>query len=91
MLFNSKLPVDILGRVWELSDIDHDGMLDRDESAIAMFLVYSKVEKEPVPMSLPPALMPPFKRKTWVELPAEKAKDDEIFLKIDNDLDGFVS
>ncbi|KFQ43405.1 Epidermal growth factor receptor substrate 15, partial [Nestor notabilis] len=34
VLLNSKLPVDILGRVWELSDIDRDGMLDRDEFAV---------------------------------------------------------
>uniref|UniRef100_A0A2K5N9U3 Epidermal growth factor receptor pathway substrate 15 n=1 Tax=Cercocebus atys TaxID=9531 RepID=A0A2K5N9U3_CERAT len=66
VLLNSKLPVDILGRVWELSDIDHDGMLDRDEFAVAMFLVYCALEKEPVPMSLPPALVPPSKRKTFV-------------------------
>ncbi|NXI87365.1 EPS15 factor, partial [Rhipidura dahli] len=63
VLLNSKLPVDILGRVWELSDIDHDGMLDRDEFAVAMFLVYCALEKEPVPMSLPAALVPPSKRK----------------------------
>uniref|UniRef100_A0A8D1NSK5 Epidermal growth factor receptor pathway substrate 15 n=1 Tax=Sus scrofa TaxID=9823 RepID=A0A8D1NSK5_PIG len=77
--------------VWELSDIDHDGMLDRDEFAVAMFLVYCALEKEPVPMSLPPALVPPSKRKTWVVSPAEKAKYDEIFLKTDKDMDGFVS
>ncbi|KAB0388295.1 hypothetical protein FD755_003251 [Muntiacus reevesi] len=91
VLLNSKLPVDILGRVWELSDIDHDGMLDRDEFAVAMFLVYCALEKEPVPMSLPPALVPPSKRKTWIVSPAEKAKYDEIFLKTDKDMDGFVS
>ncbi|XP_072628256.1 epidermal growth factor receptor substrate 15 isoform X8 [Canis lupus baileyi] len=128
VLLNSKLPVDILGRVWELSDIDHDGMLDRDEFAVAMFLVYCALEKEPVPISLPPALVPPSKRKTvsisgsvrlipssasakepyhslppvgilptkaplrqWVVSPAEKAKYDEIFLKTDKDMDGFVS
>uniref|UniRef100_I3NGG3 Epidermal growth factor receptor pathway substrate 15 n=1 Tax=Ictidomys tridecemlineatus TaxID=43179 RepID=I3NGG3_ICTTR len=91
VLLNSKLPVEILGRVWELSDIDHDGKLDRDEFAVAMFLVYSALEKEPVPMALPPALVPPSKRKTWVVSPAEKAKYDEIFLKTDKDMDGFVS
>ncbi|XP_058920001.1 epidermal growth factor receptor substrate 15 isoform X1 [Kogia breviceps] len=128
VLLNSKLPVDTLGRVWELSDIDHDGMLDRDEFAVAMFLVYCALEKEPVPVSLPPALVPPSKRKTvsisrsvrlipsstsakepyhslppvgilptkaplrqWVVSPAEKAKYDEIFLKTDKDMDGFVS
>uniref|UniRef100_A0A674JME4 Epidermal growth factor receptor pathway substrate 15 n=1 Tax=Terrapene triunguis TaxID=2587831 RepID=A0A674JME4_9SAUR len=91
VLLNSKLPVDVLGRVWELSDIDHDGMLDRDEFAVAMFLVYCALEKEPVPMSLPSALVPPPKRKTWVVSPADKIKYDEIFLKTDKDMDGFVS
>ncbi|XP_067391512.1 epidermal growth factor receptor substrate 15 isoform X2 [Emydura macquarii macquarii] len=128
VLLNSKLPVDVLGRVWELSDIDHDGMLDRDEFAVAMFLVYCALEKEPVPMSLPSALVPPSKRKNvsvpgvvqlipssthakeshqslspgsvlpakaplpqWVVSPADKIKYDEIFLKTDKDMDGFVS
>ncbi|XP_033884726.3 epidermal growth factor receptor substrate 15-like isoform X3 [Acipenser ruthenus] len=63
VLLNSKLPVDVLGRVWELSDIDRDGMLDRDEFAVAMYLVYRALEKEPVPMSLPAPLVPPSKRK----------------------------
>uniref|UniRef100_A0A8C8R894 Epidermal growth factor receptor pathway substrate 15 n=1 Tax=Pelusios castaneus TaxID=367368 RepID=A0A8C8R894_9SAUR len=128
VLLNSKLPVDVLGRVWELSDIDHDGMLDRDEFAVAMFLVYRALEQEPVPMSLPSALVPPSKRKSvsipgagqsmpsstyakdshqsvspggvspvkaplpqWVVSPADKIKYDEIFLKTDKDMDGFVS
>ncbi|XP_062437427.1 epidermal growth factor receptor substrate 15 isoform X2 [Rhea pennata] len=128
VLLNSKLPVDILGRVWELSDIDRDGMLDRDEFAVAMFLVYCALEKEPVPMSLPAALMPPSKRKPvsipgamplipssvstkeshqslppvgllaaktplaqWVVSPVDKMKYDEIFVKTDKDMDGFVS
>ena len=34
MLLNSKLPIDVLGRVWELADIDKDGMLDNDEFAV---------------------------------------------------------
>uniref|UniRef100_A0A8C8M0B9 Epidermal growth factor receptor pathway substrate 15 n=1 Tax=Oncorhynchus tshawytscha TaxID=74940 RepID=A0A8C8M0B9_ONCTS len=63
VLLNSKLPVDILGRVWELSDLDRDGMLDRDEFAVAMYLVYRALEGEPVPMSLPAPLVPPSKRK----------------------------
>ncbi|XP_043102664.1 epidermal growth factor receptor substrate 15 isoform X2 [Puntigrus tetrazona] len=63
VLLNSKLPVDVLGRVWELSDIDRDGMLDKDEFAVAMHLVYRALESEPVPMSLPASLIPPSKRK----------------------------
>ncbi|KAM8930564.1 epidermal growth factor receptor substrate 15 [Pelodytes ibericus] len=130
VLLNSKLSVEVLGRVWELSDIDHDGLLDRDEFAVAMFLVYSALEKEPVPMSLPPALVPPSKRKTastatslpiipplpmppskesrhslppvgilptkppatqWVISQKEKTTYDNLFLKLDTDMDGLVS
>ncbi|XP_012883753.1 PREDICTED: epidermal growth factor receptor substrate 15-like 1 [Dipodomys ordii] len=66
VLMNSKLPLDVLGRVWDLSDIDKDGHLDRDEFAVAMHLVYRALEKEPVPSALPPALIPPSKRKKAV-------------------------
>uniref|UniRef100_A0A8C6S5E2 Epidermal growth factor receptor pathway substrate 15 n=1 Tax=Neogobius melanostomus TaxID=47308 RepID=A0A8C6S5E2_9GOBI len=93
VLLNSKLPVDILGRVWELSDLDRDGMLDRDEFSVAMYLVYRALEGEPVPMSLPPPLVPPSKRKkpSWVVSTADKAKYDELFAKTDSDMDGLVS
>uniref|UniRef100_A0A9J8DB46 Epidermal growth factor receptor pathway substrate 15 n=1 Tax=Cyprinus carpio carpio TaxID=630221 RepID=A0A9J8DB46_CYPCA len=92
VLLNSKLPVDVLGRVWELSDIDRDGMLDKDEFAVVMHLVYRALESEPVPMSLPAALIPPSKRKKiWVVSPADKAKYDDLFAKTDSDMDGLVS
>ncbi|KAG7248095.1 hypothetical protein CRUP_001381, partial [Coryphaenoides rupestris] len=51
VLLNSKLPVDVLGRVWELSDIDRDGMLDRDEFAVR--------KKPPVPPGMPLLPSPP--------------------------------
>uniref|UniRef100_A0AAR2J619 Epidermal growth factor receptor pathway substrate 15 n=1 Tax=Pygocentrus nattereri TaxID=42514 RepID=A0AAR2J619_PYGNA len=69
VLLNSKLPVDVLGRVWELSDIDRDGMLDKDEFAVAMYLVYRALENEPVPVALPPSLVPPSKRKKVTPTP----------------------
>ncbi len=31
---NSKLPTQMLSKIWELSDIDKDGRLDRDEFAV---------------------------------------------------------
>uniref|UniRef100_A0A8C3V308 Epidermal growth factor receptor substrate 15-like 1 n=1 Tax=Catharus ustulatus TaxID=91951 RepID=A0A8C3V308_CATUS len=143
VLMNSKLPLDILGRVWDLSDIDKDGHLDKDEFAVAMHLVYRALEKESVPSRLPPSLIPPSKRKktpvfpgavpvlpaspplkdslrstpshdsdnslnspgslspkhikqtqsavNWVVPMSEKVRYDEIFLKTDTDMDGFVS
>uniref|UniRef100_A0A8D0CMN8 Epidermal growth factor receptor pathway substrate 15 like 1 n=1 Tax=Sander lucioperca TaxID=283035 RepID=A0A8D0CMN8_SANLU len=146
VLINSKLPLDVLGKVWDLSDIDKDGHLDRDEFAVAMHLVYRALEKEPVPALLPSALIPPSKRKkslgsvagsvpgipasppppkdslrstpshgsmnslnstgslspkhtlksgqhslNWVVPVSDRGRYDDIFLKTDADLDGFVS
>ncbi|KAM9461084.1 epidermal growth factor receptor substrate 15-like 1 isoform 2-T2 [Clarias gariepinus] len=146
VLMNSKLPVDVLGKVWDLSDIDKDGHLDKDEFAVAMHLVYRALEKEPVPSVLPSSLIPPSKRKksvgslssmapvlpgsppppkdslrstpshgsmnslnsagslspkhtlkstqhsvNWVVPVSDRGRYDDIFLKTDADLDGFVS
>lgn len=33
-MMNSKLPNDILGKIWDLSDMDKDGSLDRAEFSI---------------------------------------------------------
>lgn len=69
VLLNSNLPVDVLSRVWELSDIDGDGMLDREEFTVAMHLVYRALEKNPVPTSIPVEMIPPSKRRTGASLP----------------------
>ncbi|XP_056148788.1 epidermal growth factor receptor substrate 15-like 1 [Lampris incognitus] len=63
VLINSKLPLDVLGKIWDLSDGDKDGHLDKEEFAVAMHLVYRAMEKEPVPATLPASLIPPSKRK----------------------------
>ncbi|GLD50866.1 epidermal growth factor receptor substrate 15-like 1 isoform X5 [Lates japonicus] len=63
VLLNSKLPLDVLGKIWDLSDVDKDGHLDKDEFTVAMHLVYRAMEKEPIPASLPASLFPPSKRK----------------------------
>uniref|UniRef100_A0A673KXA8 Epidermal growth factor receptor substrate 15-like 1 n=1 Tax=Sinocyclocheilus rhinocerous TaxID=307959 RepID=A0A673KXA8_9TELE len=63
VLMNSNLPLDVLGKIWDLSDIDKDGHLDKEEFSVAMHLVYAAREKERVPSTLPTALIPPSKRK----------------------------
>ena len=57
----SKLPNSVLRRVWNLSDIDQDGMLDRDEFAVAMFLIDHKLSGNDIPDVLPDRLVPPSK------------------------------
>lgn len=39
MLINSKLPIEVLGKIWELSDIDKDGFLDKDEFYVVSAVV----------------------------------------------------
>ncbi|PNF19457.1 Epidermal growth factor receptor substrate 15-like 1 [Cryptotermes secundus] len=67
VLMDSKLPVDTLGKIWDLADMDKDGMLDRHEFMVAMHLVYKALEKYTIPNTLPPELMPPSKRKDSVQ------------------------
>ncbi len=52
-LMKSKLPNSVLRRIWALADIDEDGMLDRDEFAVAMFLIDHKLAGNDLPETLP--------------------------------------
>ncbi len=61
-MVRSKLPNSVLRRVWALSDIDKDGMLDRDEFAVAMFLIEHKLKGNDIPETLPDRVIPPSKR-----------------------------
>lgn len=59
VLVNSNLPLESLGKIWDLSDMDRDGALDRHEFTVAMHLVYKVLDNYPLPVSLPPELLPP--------------------------------
>jgi EH domain-containing protein 1 len=61
-LVKSKLPNQVLARVWNLSDCDKDGMLDVDEWALANYLIKLKLDGFELPTSLPVHLIPPSKR-----------------------------
>ncbi|XP_036330466.1 epidermal growth factor receptor substrate 15-like 1 isoform X2 [Rhagoletis pomonella] len=56
VLMDSKLPMDTLGKIWDLADQDKDGNLDKHEFIVAMHLVYQTLEKRTVPDVLPPEL-----------------------------------
>ena len=45
-MIKSKLPNNVLGKVWKLSDVDKDGLLDSDEFALAMHLINIKLDGE---------------------------------------------
>lgn len=59
VLMESKLPMDTLGKIWDLADQDKDGNLDKHEFIVAMHLVYKTLEKRAVPDILPPELRKP--------------------------------
>ncbi|CAM2110414.1 EH domain-containing protein 2 [Caretta caretta] len=59
----TKLPNSVLGKIWKLSDVDRDGMLDDEEFALASHLIEVKLEGHGLPADLPRHLVPPSKRR----------------------------
>ena len=51
----------------DLADIDHDGQLTKEEFAVAMYLIRSKIAGKDIPQELPPSLMPPANLSDLVE------------------------
>ena len=51
-----------LERIWTLADNGNKGRLDLDEFAVAMHLIYRKLNGYPIPNKLPPELVPPSAR-----------------------------
>lgn len=51
-----------LERVWALADNGNKGRLNLDEFAVAMHLIYRKLNGYPLPNQLPPELVPPSTR-----------------------------
>lgn len=49
-------------RVWTLADHGNKGRLNMDEFAVAMHLIYRKLNNYPLPAQLPPELVPPSTR-----------------------------
>ncbi|KAI9816348.1 MAG: hypothetical protein M1832_005105 [Thelocarpon impressellum] len=64
---NSRLPEEILAQIWDLADINSEGHLNRDEFAVAMYLIRQQRGTQDgrgmLPASLPPNLIPPSMRQ----------------------------
>lgn len=64
---NARLPEEILAQIWDLADMNSEGRLDKDGFAVAMYLIRqqrgTKDGRGILPSTLPPALVPPSKRK----------------------------
>lgn len=79
-----------LERIWTLSDPNNRGRLNKDEFAVAMHLIYRKLNGYPVPNRLPPELVPPSTRnfnesigtvKSLLSQDAESRKSSGAFLQ----------
>lgn len=79
-----------LEKVWTLSDPGNKGRLNMDEFAVAMHLIYRKLNGYPVPNRLPPELVPPSTRniadsigavKSLLSQDAETRKTSRAFLQ----------
>lgn len=56
----SNLSEVVLANIWDLADIRQEGRLNRDEFAVAMYLIrQQRMKQGDLPQTLPPALMPP--------------------------------
>lgn len=86
----SGLPKSDLEKIWTLSDPGNKGKLDMDEFAVAMHLIYRKLNGYPVPNQLPPELVPPSTRnfadsigtvKSLLSQDAETRKNSSSFLQ----------
>lgn len=60
----SKLKESDLHHIWDLADRGNKGRLDPDEFAVAMHLIYRKLNGSSLPNRLPPELEPPSARCT---------------------------
>ncbi|KAL1413265.1 hypothetical protein Q8F55_001020 [Vanrija albida] len=58
-MLQSQLDEGVLASIWDLSDIREEGKLDRDEFAVAMHLINSKLAGNELPTALPLSLVPP--------------------------------
>ena len=64
-MLQSQLDEGTLATIWDLSDIRHEGKLDRDMFAVAMHLINSKLAGKDMPASLPNSLVPPSLRQEF--------------------------
>lgn len=64
ILLQSGLPRPVLAEIWNLSDIDGDGQLTREEFILAMHLTNYVRSGQTLPTELPADLVPPSYRRT---------------------------
>eukprot|EP00126_Sphaerothecum_destruens_P011472 Sdes_comp20914_c0_seq2m18252 len=90
-----NLPVETLGHIWTLSDVDVDGKLDCDEFCIAMHLIETRLKGIEIPASLPATLLTPAKlaqaENVWCLGSGDKLKYKQMFNTHDSSRNGYLS
>jgi len=61
-MVESKLPSNVLHKIWTLSDVDKDGSLTLPEYALSMHFIRMKLADQELPQNLPPNMVPSEKR-----------------------------
>ncbi|KIW18075.1 hypothetical protein PV08_02362 [Exophiala spinifera] len=78
---NARLPEEVLAQIWDLADINSEGRLNKDEFAVAMYLIRqqraTRDGRGNLPPTLPPALVPPSMRKQQAPPPQPTAPSFE--------------
>lgn len=75
---NARLSEDVLAQIWDLADINSEGQLNRDEFAVAMYLIRQQRGKREnqrgtLPPTLPANLVPPSMRRQTAPPPQSTA------------------
>ncbi|CAG2116772.1 unnamed protein product, partial [Medioppia subpectinata] len=98
IMMDSKLPVDLLTKIWDLSDTDEDGSLDLQEFTLESWSAFDSTPQMMANQLSPVNPDISFKNSfnktglmTWIVSAADKAKYDELFQTLDLDFDGYVT
>jgi len=76
-LVESRLPSNVLHRIWALADMDQDGALTLAEYALARHLVEMKLKGQDLPISLPPEMVPEEYRSSPTAAPSAATSADD--------------
>eukprot|EP00928_Gymnodinium_smaydae_P031595 TRINITY_DN23147_c0_g1_i1.p1 TRINITY_DN23147_c0_g1~~TRINITY_DN23147_c0_g1_i1.p1 ORF type:complete len:531 (-),score=125.56 TRINITY_DN23147_c0_g1_i1:203-1795(-) len=57
-MVETKLPSNVLHKIWSLSDVDKDGCLNLVEFSLAMHFIAMRLDGQDLPLTLPPNMIP---------------------------------
>lgn len=81
----SRIPVEELRHIWQLTDVTRDGALDLAEFTAAMHLVVLRRNNVPIPSSLPTCLQPQYLYKSLGLPQLEAAPEEADLLQLESD------